>query len=79
MAKPKEHRTRPKQYDPSKYHPKGPNARATAPQLWRLNRHDGYLARALEKSGGLFVQADVAHELIAFLMRENLPNEHTQL
>jgi hypothetical protein len=56
------------------YVPKGPATRATANQLWRLNMHDGYIERALAQSGGRFIQADVAHELIAFLKKEGFPN-----
>lgn len=79
MAKGQRHKTKPKLYDPSLYTPRGPQARASSAQLWRLNRHDGYLARALQLSGGQYVQADVAHQLVAELMAEMLPNEHQEL
>lgn len=71
----KEHKTRPKQFDPSLYKPKPDSARATGPQLWRLNRHPGYIRRALEQSGGEYIKANVAHELIVHLMSEGLPEE----
>ena len=57
------------------YVAKGPHVRASAAQLWRLNKHDGYMREALQRSGGEYVQADVAFNLIAFLMQEGKPNE----
>lgn len=79
MPKGDTRKSKPKLYDPSLYTPRGPAARASSAQLWRLNRHDGYMARALQMSGGQYVQADVAHQLVAELMAEMLPNEDTTL
>jgi hypothetical protein len=38
--------------------------KATSRQLWRLQK-EGLLRIALERSGGDYVEKDVAHELIA--------------